>query len=108
LEKFERISNKIVKVLARLTPHGSLLQRGAFTLSLSNVFTRHASVIFFARDFVSRFVRARKEFYSVLAPPNPCAENRTFSPLYCSWKDKENTAFDETLILLFANATKIL
>jgi len=31
LEKFERISNKIVKVLARLAPLGSQLQRGAPT-----------------------------------------------------------------------------
>jgi len=37
LEKFERISKKIVKVLARLAPLGSQGERGAFTLSLSNV-----------------------------------------------------------------------
>jgi len=61
LEKFERISNKIVKVLARLAPLGSQLQRGAPT--------RRASVIFFARDFFSYFVRARKEF--IVSLPRP-------------------------------------
>ena len=47
LEKFERILNKIVKVLARLAPLGSLLRRGAFTLSLPNVPPRRASIIFY-------------------------------------------------------------
>jgi hypothetical protein len=52
LEKFERISKKIVNLLARPPAAASLLQRGAPT--------RRASVIFFARDFFSRY-RSSKE-----------------------------------------------
>ena len=61
LEKFERISNKIVKVLARLAPLGSLLQRGAPT--------RRASVIFFARDFSLASLEQGKDF--IVSLPHP-------------------------------------
>jgi len=69
MEKFERISKKIVKVLARLPAAASLLQRGATT--------RRASVIFFARDFFSRFVRVRKGF--LVSLPRPPVRGYTIS-----------------------------
>jgi hypothetical protein len=67
--------------MCQLAPlRGSLLQRGAPT--------RRASVIFFARDFFSRFAREGKGFYSVLAPP---AHARTRNSLYDSKNDEQNS-----------------
>jgi hypothetical protein len=91
LEKFERISKKIVNVLARPASRGSQLQRGAPTRRASDIFSRAI--------FSLASLEQGKEFIASL--PHPPVRGHIFSPLNCTGKSRENT--DKVVKLHYGN-----